>query len=107
MASLRRSGHRSFSVERGSGLVGGEVKLLEGGAVAALAVVEPLGDPGDRRGAGAGPTRDLDVVHPLVEEADDRPALRHVVEFAEGAEVAEEGLGLVGRSSRTMASSRS
>ena len=66
-------------------------------AIAALAVVEPRGDPGDRGGAGAGPARDLGVVEAGVEHPDDRPALGHVAELVERAEVAEEALGLVDR----------
>ncbi len=36
-------------------------------------------------------------MHALVEEPHDRPALGHVVQLAEGAQVAEERGGLVGR----------
>ena len=40
-------------------------------------------------------SRDLGVVHAVVEQADDRPALGHVAQLAERAQVAEEALGLV------------
>ena len=64
--------------------------------VAALAVMQPLGDAGDRGRARAGSARDLGVVHARVEQPDHRPALGHVVQLAERAQVAEEGRGLVG-----------
>ena len=44
--------------------------------------------------------RDLGVVHALVEQPDDRPALGHVVQLVERAQVAEEALGLVERLER-------
>ena len=41
--------------------------------------------------------RDLGVVQAAVEQADDRPALGHVAQLVQRAEVAEEALGLVER----------
>ena len=60
-----RSGHR-----RRAGVAG----ALEHQPVAALAVVEPRGDPGDRRRARPGLARDLGVVHPRRRAAGRRPS---------------------------------
>ena len=68
------------------------LRPLEDRAVAALAVVQPRGDAGDRRRAGARLARDLGVVLAAVEQPDDRPALGHVAQLVERAEVAEEAL---------------
>ena len=95
-AALVRDGQAEAVAHRSPRRVGGRpasrLRALEHRAVAALAVVQPRGDPGDRRRAGAGLARDLGVVHAAVEQPDDRPALGHVAQLVERAEVAEEAL---------------
>jgi hypothetical protein len=59
--------------------------------------MQPLGDARDRGGAGAGQPRNLGVVHASVEQPDHCPSLGHVVQFAESAQVAEEGRDLIDR----------
>ena len=99
--SLGHLGARSFNVAPRSS------QALEHEPVAAFAVLEPGIDPRDRGRAGARLAGDLRVVQARFEHADDRPALGHIVQFAEGAEVAEEALRLLAGLESRIAAKRS